>query len=137
MYDVRRAIETVRIAAGPRQYVRSGCKATARWPASRSMPRCLSRHSSSPRSSGWTCMTCPSRIATAPIFLNVSRYLDMPQAVALAAERSKIVIYQDEERLGLSAIRRRKARLGCEADSNPEKAGEVEVRGQKSADALL
>jgi dienelactone hydrolase len=31
-----------------------------------------------------------------PIFLNVQRYLDMPQAVALAAERSKVVIYQDD-----------------------------------------
>ena len=32
-----------------------------------------------------------------PIFLNVSRYLDMPQAVAMAAERSKIVLYQDDD----------------------------------------
>ena len=32
-----------------------------------------------------------------PIFLNVNRYLDMPQAVALAAERSKIVLYQDDD----------------------------------------
>jgi hypothetical protein len=32
-----------------------------------------------------------------PTFLNVSRYLDMPQAVALAAERSQVVIYEDEE----------------------------------------
>src|SRR5204863_5234826 len=31
-----------------------------------------------------------------PIFLNVERYLDMPQAVATAAERSKIVLYQDD-----------------------------------------
>ena len=29
-----------------------------------------------------------------PIFLNVRRYLDMPQAVAMAAERSRVVIYQ-------------------------------------------
>ena len=32
-----------------------------------------------------------------PVLFNVSRYLDVPQAVALAAERSKIVIYQNEE----------------------------------------
>ena len=32
-----------------------------------------------------------------PIFLNVSRYLDMPQAVAMAAERSKVVLYQDDD----------------------------------------
>jgi Prolyl oligopeptidase family len=32
-----------------------------------------------------------------PTFLNVERYLDMPQAVAMAAERSKVVIYQDDD----------------------------------------
>jgi dienelactone hydrolase len=32
-----------------------------------------------------------------PIFLNVERYLDMPQAVAMAAERSKVVFYQDDD----------------------------------------
>jgi hypothetical protein len=32
-----------------------------------------------------------------PIFLNVSRYLDMPQAVAMAAERAKVVLYQDDD----------------------------------------
>jgi dienelactone hydrolase len=30
-----------------------------------------------------------------PILLNVRRYLDLPQAVAMAAERSRVVIYQD------------------------------------------
>ena len=29
-----------------------------------------------------------------PIFLNVSKILDMPQAVAMGAERSQVVIYQ-------------------------------------------
>ena len=28
-----------------------------------------------------------------PFFLNVRRYIDMPQAVAMAAERSRVVIY--------------------------------------------
>jgi dienelactone hydrolase len=32
-----------------------------------------------------------------PFFLNVNRYLDMPQALAMAAERSKIVLYQDDD----------------------------------------
>ena len=32
-----------------------------------------------------------------PYFLNVQRYLDMPQAVAMAAERSKVVLYQDDD----------------------------------------
>jgi len=31
-----------------------------------------------------------------PIFLNVLRYLDVPQAVAMAAERSKVRIYQND-----------------------------------------
>jgi hypothetical protein len=30
-----------------------------------------------------------------PYFLNVLRYLDMPQAVALAAQNTRVVIYQD------------------------------------------
>jgi hypothetical protein len=32
-----------------------------------------------------------------PTLLNISRYLDLPQAVALAAENSRVVIYQDDE----------------------------------------
>jgi hypothetical protein len=32
-----------------------------------------------------------------PILLNVNRYLDLPQAVAMAAENSKIVIYQKDD----------------------------------------
>jgi Prolyl oligopeptidase family len=32
-----------------------------------------------------------------PIFLNVERYLDMPQAVAMAAERSNTTLYQDDD----------------------------------------
>jgi dienelactone hydrolase len=37
----------------------------------------------------------PTTHRNGPIFLNVNRYLDMPQAVAMAAERSKVVIYVD------------------------------------------
>lgn len=32
-----------------------------------------------------------------PIFPNVLRFLDVPQAVAMAAERAKVVIYQDDK----------------------------------------
>jgi len=32
-----------------------------------------------------------------PYFLNVERFLDMPQAVAMVAERAKVVIYQDDD----------------------------------------
>jgi hypothetical protein len=39
----------------------------------------------------------PKSHRNGPIFLNVERFLDMPQAVAMAAERSKVVIYQDDD----------------------------------------
>jgi hypothetical protein len=39
----------------------------------------------------------PKSHRSGPIFLNVERYLDMPQALAMAAERSKIVLYQDDD----------------------------------------
>jgi hypothetical protein len=29
--------------------------------------------------------------------LNVNRYLDLPQTVAMAAENSRVVLYQDED----------------------------------------
>lgn len=32
-----------------------------------------------------------------PTFLNVERFVEMPQAVAMAAERSKVVLYQDDD----------------------------------------
>ena len=39
----------------------------------------------------------PATHRDGPIYLNVNRYLDMPEAVAMATERSKVVIYQPEE----------------------------------------
>jgi hypothetical protein len=39
----------------------------------------------------------PTSHRDGPFFLNVNRYLDMPQAVAMAAERSKVVLYQGDE----------------------------------------
>jgi hypothetical protein len=33
-----------------------------------------------------------------PYYLNVLRYLDLPQAVAMAAERTRVVIYQDGQK---------------------------------------
>lgn len=39
----------------------------------------------------------PTSHSDGPYFLNVNRYLDMPQAVAMAAERSKVVLYQDDD----------------------------------------
>jgi cephalosporin-C deacetylase-like acetyl esterase len=39
----------------------------------------------------------PTSHADGPIFLNVMRYLDMPQAVAIAAQRCPITIYTDDK----------------------------------------
>jgi hypothetical protein len=39
----------------------------------------------------------PKTHRSGPTFLNIERYLDLPQAVALAAERSQVVLYQDDD----------------------------------------
>lgn len=39
----------------------------------------------------------PTTHREGPIYLNVQRKLDMPQAVALAAEKSQVVVYQDSQ----------------------------------------
>lgn len=39
----------------------------------------------------------PKRHRDGPTFLNLGRYLDMPQAVAMVAERAKVVIHQDDD----------------------------------------
>jgi dienelactone hydrolase len=40
----------------------------------------------------------PTSHREGPIYLNVSRFLTMPRTVAMAAERSRVVIYQDGEK---------------------------------------
>jgi hypothetical protein len=42
----------------------------------------------------------PQTHRNGPIYLNVERYLEMPQAVAMAAERSSVVLYQDDPAAG-------------------------------------
>jgi len=39
----------------------------------------------------------PASHRQGPILLNVERFLDLPQAVAMAAERSQVILYQDGE----------------------------------------
>ena len=39
----------------------------------------------------------PSSHRDGPILLNVQRYFELPQAVAMAAENSKIVLYQQQK----------------------------------------
>jgi len=39
----------------------------------------------------------PKSHRSGPTFLNVERFLDLPEALAMAAERSKIVLYQDDD----------------------------------------
>jgi len=38
----------------------------------------------------------PSSHREGPVFLNVLRYMDMPQAVAMAAERTEVRIYPEK-----------------------------------------
>jgi hypothetical protein len=40
----------------------------------------------------------PTSHMDGPVYLNVLRYLDIPQAAAMAAERTKVVIYANEKR---------------------------------------
>jgi hypothetical protein len=37
----------------------------------------------------------PTSHREGPIFFNVERFMDMPEAVAIVAEKSKVVLYQD------------------------------------------
>lgn len=57
----------------------------------------------------------PTSHRQGPHFLNVLKYLDVPQAVAMAAERSQIVILQDEG-FGWDFPRAVAAKLGWPAD---------------------
>ncbi len=41
---------------------------------------------------------CPTTHREGPIFLNVRRFLDMPQALAMAAERSELILGRTDER---------------------------------------
>ncbi len=50
-----------------------------------------------------------------PIFLNVLRFLDMPQAVAMATERSNVVIHQDDK-FGWEYPQQVATKLGWEKD---------------------
>jgi len=38
----------------------------------------------------------PSSHRDGPVFLNVQRYMDIPQAVAMAAERTEVRIYPEK-----------------------------------------
>ena len=60
----------------------------ARW-----RPTRFTRPSSSPTSPASTFTPCPRSHRDGPIYLNVLRHLDIPQAAALAAERSTVAIY--------------------------------------------
>jgi dienelactone hydrolase len=96
MYDVRRAIETAQSLPG--------LEKTPLWLQSHRTMAGITLYASlfesalfKPEIKRLDLYELSKSQREGPFFLNVSRYLDMPQAVALAAERSKVVIYQDEE----------------------------------------
>ncbi|HEX5102808.1 MAG TPA: prolyl oligopeptidase family serine peptidase [Pirellulaceae bacterium] len=96
MYDVRRAIETVQAVPG--------LEKTPLWLQSHRTMAGITLYASLFESSLFKpdikrldLYELPKTNRDGPTLFNVSRYFDMPQVVAMAAERSKIVIYQDEE----------------------------------------
>ena len=57
----------------------------------------------------------PTSHREGPIFFNVERYLDMPQALAMAAERTRVILYQDDPAAGWQYPRDVAAKLGWDA----------------------
>ena len=91
VWDVRRAVQTLRGAGGmqdvPVWLQAEGCMAGVTLYASLLEPDItrLDLHS------------LPRSHRDGPFLLNVRRFLDMPQAVAMAVERTRVVIYQADD----------------------------------------
>jgi hypothetical protein len=87
VYDVRRAIQVLRSF--------DGYKETQLWLQSHRQMAGVALYASlfEPDVYRLDLYELPHSHVTGPCFLNVLRYLDMPQAVAIAAERSRVVIY--------------------------------------------
>ena len=87
--DVRRAAESLRSV--------SGLEETPLWLQSHRTMAGITLYAAldTPKVARLDLHELPKSHRDGPILLNVRRYLDMPQAVAMAAEHSRIVIYQD------------------------------------------
>jgi dienelactone hydrolase len=96
MYDVRRAIETAPTLPG--------LEKSPLWLQSHRTMAAITLYASlfesalfKPDIKRLDLYELPKSQKDGPALFNVSRYFDLPQAVAMAAERSQVVIYQDEE----------------------------------------
>lgn len=87
VYDVRRAIQAVRSLDGQGD--------VPLWLQSHRVMAGVTLYASlfEPEISRLDLYELPETHRKGPFFLNVRRYIDMPQAVAMAAERSRVVIY--------------------------------------------
>jgi dienelactone hydrolase len=89
VWDVRRAAEALRTVGG--------LKETPLWLQSRQTMAGVTLYASLfvPNVTRLDLHDLPKTHRNGPILLNVRRYLDMPQAVAMATQRTRVVIYQD------------------------------------------
>ena len=87
-WDVRRAIQTLRT---------TDLKSTPLWLQSHGSMAGVTLYASlfEPQIRRLDLYGLPQSHRVGPTLLNVQRYLDMPQAVAMAAERSSVVLYED------------------------------------------
>ncbi len=90
--DVRRAMQTLRTAGD--------MKDTPLWLQSDGAMAGVALYASlfEPAVTRLDLHDLPKSHRDGPFLLNVRRYLDLPQAVAMAAERSKVVIYQPDDK---------------------------------------
>jgi hypothetical protein len=92
--DVRRAVRTVR-----ELYEKEGLKDVPLWLQSQRQMAGVTLMASlfEPNIARLDLYDLPPTLHNGPYFFNVERYLDMPQLVALAAERSRVVLYKDAD----------------------------------------
>lgn len=91
VWDVRRAIQTLRTAGG--------MKDVPLWVQAEGRLAGVALFAAlfEPQLTRLDLYELPRSYRAGPYFLNVDRILDMPQAVAMAAEKTRIVIYQDDQ----------------------------------------
>jgi dienelactone hydrolase len=91
VWDARRGIQAVRSV--------EGLKDTPLWLQAHRQMAGVALYAAlfEPRIARLELHDLPASHHQGPIFLNVLRYLDMPAAVAMAAERSQVVLYTDRE----------------------------------------
>ncbi|MFO0906078.1 MAG: prolyl oligopeptidase family serine peptidase [Pirellulales bacterium] len=107
-WDVRRAIQALRTTE---------LESTPLWLQSRGAMGGVALYASlfEPHIRRLDLHSLPASHRDGPTYLNVQRYLDLPQAVAMAAERSSVVLYQEDPNQGWQYARDAAARLSWDA----------------------